>query len=133
AFNNSAIVAGLFVPGADEPAHAVLSLTISADGVDSGLTTTDGHHIYLFNENGIIVGRIDGDGGGVTSGGSAADVAAFAISINQDGKISVAQYLSIHNDNPNDPNDTMTLGTKISAQLAVTDNDGDTVTQSVTI
>jgi T1SS-143 domain-containing protein len=133
AFNNSAIVAGLFVPGADEPAHAVLSLTISADGVDSGLTTTDGHHIYLFNENGIIVGRIDGDGGGVTSGGSAADVAAFAISINQDGKISVAQYLSIHNDNPNDPNDTMTLGTKISAQLAVTDNDGDTVTKSVTI
>nr|WP_292610192.1 DUF5801 repeats-in-toxin domain-containing protein [Nitrobacter sp. 62-13] len=133
AFNSSAIVKSLYVSGADDSAHAVLSLTIDHDGVDSNLTTTDGHHIYLFNENGIIVGRIDGDGGGAAKFGSTADVAAFAISIGQDGKISVAQYLSIHNDNPNDPNDVMTLGSTISAQLTVTDNDGDTVTRSVTI
>ncbi len=110
AANVAPIVAGSYVSGADDSAHAVLSLTISANGADFGLTTTDGHHIYLFNENGIIVGRIDGDGGGVAAGGSAADVAAFAISINQFGQISVAQYLSIHNNDPTNPNDTMTLG-----------------------
>ena len=67
AANLAPIVVGSYVSGADDSAHAVLSLTISANGTDSGLTTTDGHHIYLFNENGIIVGRIDGDGGGVAA------------------------------------------------------------------
>src|SRR3569623_704736 len=133
ASNSASIVKGLYVSGADVSAHATLSLQISANGTDFGMTTTDGHHIYLFNEGGVIVGRIDGDGGGVVAGGSAADVAAFAVSIDQSGHISVAQYLSIHNDNPNDPIDTMTLGSTISAQLTVTDHDGDTVTQSVTI
>ncbi len=41
--------------------------------------------------------------------------------------------MSIHNDDNTNPNDTMILGDTVSAQLAVTDNDGDTVTQSVMI
>ncbi len=133
ATNSRAIVSGTYLSGADDSAHAVLSLQISANGVDSGLTTTDGHQIYLFNESGVIVGRIDGDGGGVVAGGSNADVAAFAVSIDQSGHISVAQYLSIHNDDASDPNDTMTLGQTISAQLAVTDHDGDTAINSIAI
>ena len=101
--------------------------------MNSGLTTTDGHHIYLFSEaGGIIVGRVDGNNDG-TIDSNAADVAAFAISINQLGQVSIAQYLSIHNDDNTNPNDTMILGDTVSAQLAVTDNDGDTVTQSVMI
>src|SRR3569623_556760 len=133
ASNSASIVKGLYVSGADDSAHATLSLQISANGTDSGLTTTDGHHIYLFNEGGVIVGRIDGDGGGVVAGGSAADVAAFEVSNDQSGHVGEARKQTYHNDNPNDPNDTMTLGSTISAQLTVTDHDGDTVTQSVTI
>src|SRR5262249_4192853 len=100
------------------------------NGADSGLTTTDGHHIYLFNEGGIIVGRIDGDGNGASSSDSN-DVAAFAITINQLGLISVAQYLSLHNPDATNPTDPATLTTHLSAQLSVVDNDGDTATQSV--
>jgi hypothetical protein len=138
AFNIAPVVAGLYVPGADEQAHATISLLINGTpaangGVDSGLTTTDGQKIYLFNENGIIVGRIDGDHDGQISTGDANDVAAFAVTINQLGQVSVAQYLSIHNADPTNPNDTETLGQVLSAQLKVTDNDGDTVTQSVVI
>ena len=134
ATNSKAIVSGLYVSGADDTAHATISLIIDHNGVDSGLKTTDGHHIYLFNEDGIIVGRIDGDGHGVAAGGSDADVAAFAISIDQSGHISVAQYLSIQNSDTGDNNDAMTLGSStISAQLSVTDHDGDTVISSVVI
>lgn len=137
AFNILPVVAGTFVSGADEPAHATISLQITGTasangGVDSGLTTTDGHHIYLFNEGGIIVGRIDGNNDGHIDGNTS-DVAAFAISINQLGQISVAQYLSLHNPDATNPNDPVTLTTHLSAQLSVTDNDGDTVAQSVAI
>ena len=49
--------------GSDGPAatnSSVLSLSIPADHTDFGLFTTDGHQIFLFNENGLIVGRYDG-------------------------------------------------------------------------
>lgn len=138
AFNLAPVVASAYLSGADDSAHALLSLTINGvpgqgePGVDSGLTTTEGATIYLVMENGLIIGRIDGNNDGKFDG-SADDVAAFAISINQFGQISVAQYLSIHNNVAGDNNDTMTLGGTISAQLKVTDHDGDTVTQSVVI
>ncbi|WP_454000581.1 DUF5801 repeats-in-toxin domain-containing protein [Afipia felis] len=138
AFNLAPVVASAYLSGADDSAHVVLSLTINGTpgqgepGVDSGLTTTEGATIYLVMENGLIVGRIDGNNDGKFDG-SADDVAAFAISINQFGQISVAQYLSIHNKVAGDDNDTMTLGGTISAHLMVTDHDGDTVAQSVVI
>ena len=132
--------------GADGPFHgsaqeaAVYSLSLGTAGqnglVDSGLTTTDGHHVYLFNEgNGVIVGRIDGDGGGVVAGGSASDVAAFAITIDQTtGVVSVAQYLSLNNPITTDFNDPVFLKTgALSATVTVTDGDGDHVSKSADI
>lgn len=135
AFNLAPVVTGSFVPGADEPAKYSISLQLNGfitanGGVDSGLTTTDGQKIFLINEDGIIVGRIDSDHDGHIN--AASDVAAFAIAINQLGEVSVAQYLSLHNPNAADPNDPVNLGI-LGAQLAVTDNDGDTVTKSVMI
>ncbi|GAB1716406.1 MAG: hypothetical protein NTAFB05_14480 [Nitrobacter sp.] len=138
ATNIAPVVAGTFLPGADEPAHAALSLQINGvpvqgePGVDSGLRTTEGAKIYLVEENGLIVGRIDGNQDGVFDG-NAADVAAFAIALSPLGNISIAQYLSIRHDINPDQNDTKTLGQLVSVELAVTDNDGDTVTRSVTI
>src|SRR6185369_11129640 len=81
--------------GADnEGATTAISLSISAPGVDSGLTTTDGHHIFLFNEGGLIVGRYETDG---VAGITTADKAAFAVAIDPTtGDVSVVQYVSLH-------------------------------------
>src|SRR5437762_13771397 len=44
----------------------------------AGLTTTDGHKIYLEKEGDLIVGRVDSDNDGSVS---TAEIAAFAIAI----------------------------------------------------
>ncbi|HWV02033.1 MAG TPA: DUF5801 repeats-in-toxin domain-containing protein, partial [Devosia sp.] len=66
--------------GADGPAASnalVYALSVT-NGADSGLQTTDGHEIYLYNENGLVVGRYESDGSaGITTG----DKAAFAFQL----------------------------------------------------
>ena len=133
--------------GADAPASSqTLSLGIigGLNGTDSGLDTTEGTSILLYLENGVIVGRVGGESG----------PAAFAIHINQDGEISVAQWLSIKHDDINDHNESndngqnsgddqglnqnpnpvqQTLEGKIQAILTVVDSDGDTARDSVDI
>ena len=111
-----------FIPAVegDEPEDAV--------GVDSGLSTTDGDAIYLFEEDGLVVGRIgDNDSSGTI---------AFAIVINADtGVVSVAQYASITNDVfPDDHDDIMSLDDGVlEAVVTVTDGDLDVDTASVDI
>jgi T1SS-143 domain-containing protein len=133
--------------GAATTGALVYSLALgAADGeshlVDSGLKTTDGHEIYLFNENGVIVGRIDGDNNGVAAFGSAADVAAFAIAIDPaTGQVSVAQYLSLQHPNQAVAGNGYTSYDEIvslaesSVQVTVTatDGDGDTVSNSTDV
>lgn len=131
--------------GADGAATSnaeVFSLTLPADHTDSGLQTTDGHEIYLFNEGGIIVGRYDGPdpGTGVTNTGT--DPAAFAVTIDSTtGEVYVAQYVSLHNpdaatagdgyDSYNEPV-RLNSGTLILS-VSATDGDGDTVTQAADV
>ncbi|MBR0823876.1 DUF5801 repeats-in-toxin domain-containing protein, partial [Bradyrhizobium liaoningense] len=110
----------------------VLSLTINGgDGADSGLTTTDGRAIHLFmDSNGLIVGRYDVNGGTITS----SDPAAFAIAISQDGRVSIAQYVSLKNPTGGTSYDEAATGLKnVLASVTVTDGDGDTATKSVDI
>ncbi|WP_394562043.1 DUF5801 repeats-in-toxin domain-containing protein [Aquipseudomonas alcaligenes] len=115
----------------DEGGTTVISLQINGgDETSSGLETTDGVEIFLFEEGGLIVGRVaDGSGDPDPDG----DV-AFAISIDADtGVLSVAQYLSLHH--PNSPNnydeaiDLVLDGEQgvslIQAVVTVTDGDGD--------
>ena len=132
--------------GADAPpAEETLSLEINGvNGLDSGLDTTEGVSIFLYKEGDLIVGRV----------GGAAGLAAFAIHIDQDGEISVAQYLSIRHDdiNDHDENDddgtnsqddgpvnenpnpsSRTLDGKINAVFTITDSDGDTDSDSVNV
>ena len=125
--------------GADGPAATnsivhTLSIPGGAAGngtVDSGLDTTDGHSIYLFQENGLIVGRVDADNSGSAS---ATDPAAFAIAINPTtGELYVAQYLSL--DHPTEGNGTTPPGSfdeqvvlandAIRVTVTITDHDGD--------
>ncbi|WP_456624464.1 DUF5801 repeats-in-toxin domain-containing protein, partial [Bradyrhizobium sp. P5_C12] len=91
--------------GAAKTGAQLFSLTLTdAQGqsttgpVDAMLTTTEGKEIFLFLENGLIVGRYDGgDPGDDVTGTN--DPAAFAIAINPvSGKVSVVQYVSLHQD-----------------------------------
>ena len=70
-------------PGADGWI-VTYGLIISSQGVDSGVDTTAGESIFLFAENGLIVGRVGGESG----------VAAFAVGIDAvTSQISLVQYL----------------------------------------
>ena len=63
----------------DEGATTAVTLSIvGGNGTDSGLQTTDNRQISLFNESGVIVGRMDTAGGVADPAGTV----AFAISIN---------------------------------------------------
>ena len=123
--------------GADqEGATTLLSLSINGgNGTDSGVTTTDGHKIYLEKEGDLIVGRVDSNNDGVVS---TAEIAAFAIAIDPTtGDVSVAQYVSLHNNTAEigvpDASEINTLAGKVSAVVTVTDGDGDVSTASTDV
>ncbi|WP_448093194.1 DUF5801 repeats-in-toxin domain-containing protein [Pseudomonas lini] len=109
----------------------VLSLAIvGGDGTDSQLDTTDGKNIKLFKEGNLIVGRYDVANDTVTVD----DPAAFAIALQQDGNVAVAQYVSLTHGTPGASYDeSVDLTGLINAVVTVTDGDGDTSTDSVGI
>ena len=100
-------ISAIFDPGTDGPKpdagdpHYAFSL--SADGVFSGLQTTEGFDIDLFLEDygaggKFIVGRVDG--------GDDDGDAAFALFIDPTtGQVTVAHYLSIKHDDWGDPDE----------------------------
>ncbi|MER9953230.1 DUF5801 repeats-in-toxin domain-containing protein, partial [Mesorhizobium sp. M0047] len=89
--------------GADEEGAAskAYSLSVAPNGVDSGLTTTDGTKIFLFKEGDVVVGRI-----GATAATAASGLAAFAVAIDSSGFVSTAQYASLHHDSANNPDNS---------------------------
>ncbi|NTJ09084.1 T1SS-143 repeat domain-containing protein [Rhizobium lusitanum] len=109
--------------GADDASGAMSSLRLHIDNADSGLTTTAGQAITLSQlADGTVVGKIaDGE-------------IAFAIRIDNSGKVSIAQYMALANPNTSKSDgDTVDLTDKLSAVLSATDSDGDTVARSVSI
>lgn len=118
---------------------AVWSLDVGNLGVnaDSGFLSLDGYKILLNVEDGIIVGRIDVDGDGdvVTEAEyqddesaepTPADEIAIAISIDQDGILSIAQYVAIQHPDIDDEDEWVTMDDDaLVAVLTVTDGDGD--------
>ncbi|WFU04858.1 VCBS domain-containing protein (plasmid) [Rhizobium sp. CB3171] len=109
--------------GADDASGTTSSLTLHIDNADSGLQTTAGQAITLSQlANGTVVGKIaDGE-------------IAFAIRLDNSGKVSIAQYMSLANPNTSKSDgDTVDLTGKLSAVLSATDSDGDTVAKSVSI
>jgi hypothetical protein len=133
--------------GADQPGDSA-SFALAIVNADSGLFTTEGQPITLYLENGMIVGRIP------ATGQEALGKAVFAIHIEDDGDISVAQWLSIRHDDVNDhdedddngnssgddgpvnetPNPVQqSLDGKIKVILTVEDEDGDVATDEAMI
>ncbi|HKS19362.1 MAG TPA: DUF5801 repeats-in-toxin domain-containing protein, partial [Bradyrhizobium sp.] len=146
AHSNFAVVTDDSIIGSDSPPypHQFTLSVAGGNGTASGLFVTDGNPIILSESNGLIIGTV--------SGGNFNGKVAFAIAIESDGEVSVAQYLSLRHDDRGDPNETndngnnsndappddpltvqQTLAGKIIATLTVTDSDGDQSSNSVNI
>ena len=108
----------------DEGASTAVTLAI-VGGIDSGLRTTDGHVINLYVEvNGDVTGR----------DGAADGTVIFAVKIDADGKVSVAQYDSLnHGVAPNNYDESLSLNGKLNAVVTVIDGDLDKATSAVAI
>ena len=113
----------------DEGATMTVTLDVTAgNGTSSGLVTTDNLAINLYEEtNGDVTGRV----------GSSSGTVIFAMRIDNDGNVTVAQYDSLgHNTDGSTAaqhDDTLNLTGKINAVVLVTDGDGDTATSSTDI
>jgi hypothetical protein len=130
--------------------HFALTLP-GGNGVDSGLKTTEGDTIYLYQQtiNGfdVIVGRIDADNDLAEDSQPGHfdhfdlhdpdDAVAFAITIDPDtGKVYLAQYLSLRHGSADagDISEPVSLGSgTLTLSVTVTDGDGDAVTQAVDV
>jgi T1SS-143 domain-containing protein len=103
--------------GADGAGVTKVTLTQStgADftGQDSGLKTLDNTAIKLYTENGMVVGK-------------AGSTVVFALSIDNTGTVSMAQYQAIKHGDTTDANDIMNIK-GVFATVTATDHDGDKV------
>ncbi len=120
--------------GADGPAASnplVYDLVLASQGVNSGLQTTEGKIIKLFDEGNVIVGRYDTSNGTVDS----SDPAAFAFHVDATtGKLSVVQYVSLLHPDPANADEGISLAPgSLSVKVTVTDGDLDQASQTADI
>jgi T1SS-143 domain-containing protein len=110
--------------GSDTVGSSV-ELSLNILNADSGLMTTDGQPITLYQESdGSITGRIGGASGTVI----------IAVSLDAAGEVTVAQYQALrHPSSPYNHDETVDLAGKIEAVLTVTDGDDDTAVSRVDI
>jgi T1SS-143 domain-containing protein len=147
AHSNFAVVVNDSTIGSDSPPYPHQYALSIVGGAASGLFVTDGSPINLsVNADGLVIGTV--------VGGAFNGKVAFAIAIESDGEVSVAQYLSLKHDDRGDSNETNDNGTgggndaspndtpnpvqqnlngKILVTLTVTDSDGDQSTDTANI
>ncbi|GKQ49736.1 hypothetical protein BRSPCE3_05900 [Bradyrhizobium sp. Ce-3] len=116
--------------GADGPGSTTYALSVL--NAASGLTLTDGTAITLsLDGSGRIIGTVGADAANPSLTGKV----AFAIAIDPaTGQVYVAEYLSLHQPDTTNPNDSISLvAGKIGATVTVTDADGDHVSASADI
>lgn len=117
--------------GADgKGANLAISVSASSPNADSGLNYKDANgvvqDIVLTTENGVVVGRV--------AGGVDAGKAVFAITIDQNGELEVAQYKPIYHGNTNSNDEGQSLNNSaLVVTVVATDGDGDKATKSVNI
>ncbi|OWP51745.1 DUF5801 repeats-in-toxin domain-containing protein, partial [Pseudomonas nitroreducens] len=123
ALNASADFSGQFTSsfGADGAGSLTYQLSAVTNGMDSGLKTTQGQTILLFNEGGNVVGRIGGDQGAV----------AFKVTVT-DGVVTLDQQMALQHPNASNPDDPVSLlNGRINLVATLTDADGDTTSASL--
>ncbi|NNN27481.1 retention module-containing protein [Pseudomonas nitroreducens] len=99
--------------GADGPGSITYKVS-TVDGTDSGLKTTQGESILLYNVDGTVVGKVQGSG-----------AIAFVVSEDQ-GALMLDQRLALKHPDTNDADDLLRLESgKITLTATITDGDGD--------
>ncbi|WP_341303147.1 retention module-containing protein [Pseudomonas sp. TMP25] len=112
--------------GTDGAGATTYSLNVSAVGVDSGLDdSATGSNILLFNEAGVVVGRL----------GNAAGAVSFTVSVNTSGQVTLDQQRAIiHAPNSGaDQESSLAAANLVQLSATITDKDGDTATASVNL
>ena len=112
-----------------------------ADGAFSGIRTTEGADIFLYNgvgpEAGLILGRVGGDTSAVVGGDTpdAGGVVAFALAVDPStGKVFVAEYLSLeHTNTASADEQVQIISTALQMEVTLTDGDDDTSKTSVDV
>ena len=136
AMSDAAVVSGTSTVGNEGAAVSdseVFSLDVSAAGVDSGLEVLSGAGISLYMLGDLVVGRVNDISGGVPGVADPAGDIAFAISIDQAGKLSTAQYVPLMHV-AGDPDDVVSITDgALLAVVTATDGDGDTDTDPIGI
>ncbi|WGR92987.1 DUF5801 domain-containing protein [Bradyrhizobium sp. ISRA435] len=114
------------VPGGQK--SLTFALSISSQGVDSGLIDSrTGNHVFLFLENGQVVGREGGQSG----------LANFTISVDAAGNITLTDLRSMH-EGTGEVGSDINEGTHLPAGLVtltatVTDNNNNTASANVDV
>ncbi|MFM1908937.1 MAG: hypothetical protein RLZZ591_2614, partial [Pseudomonadota bacterium] len=149
---SGALLAGSAAYGADgSGSTAVNSYRLTASdgsafvGVKTNLEATGGNIIFLYTDapNGLLLGRVGNSDGTANASGAV----AFAMKIDANGQVVLAQYLAIDHGNGSGAEnastgvnesldltafDSATELVFVTANATVTDGDGDTATQDLT-
>jgi T1SS-143 domain-containing protein len=108
--------------GADGAGSTSLTLTTSNgsdfDGVDSGIKNLAGQTIELFSQDGLVLGKVG-------------DIVYFALSINDAGTVSIAQYQPIKHVANSSANDLESI-LNVHVTVTVVDRDGDVKSATTT-
>ncbi|HUE78947.1 MAG TPA: DUF5801 repeats-in-toxin domain-containing protein [Sphingomicrobium sp.] len=111
--------------GADGAGTTSYAVTV-VDGTDSGLVdVATGQSIFLFNDGGVVEGRVGGVGG----------VVAFTVSVNSvTGVVTLDQQRALDHPDATDPDDPVSPNaTSIQLTVTATDGDGDPVDDTINI
>ncbi|MCA1683570.1 MAG: DUF5801 domain-containing protein, partial [Actinobacteria bacterium] len=111
--------------GADGPGTTVYSVSV-VNGTDSGLNdVATGQDILLFNNAGVVEGRVGGASGAV----------AFTVSVNSTtGVVTLDQVRALQHPDATNPDDPVSpTATSIQLTVTATDGDGDPASQTVNI
>ncbi|MBR1126648.1 DUF5801 repeats-in-toxin domain-containing protein, partial [Bradyrhizobium iriomotense] len=120
----------LNVPGGQQ--SLTFALSISAPGVDTGLIDSQtGNHVFLFLENGVVVGREGKDAAAAASGPQ-----DFTLSVDASGKLTLTDLRSVHEGSGEDGD--VSEGTHVPAGLVsltvtVTDNSSQSASASIDV
>ncbi len=111
--------------GADAPGSMNFAVSV-VNGTDSGLVdVATGQSIFLFNNNGVVEGRVGGQNGAV----------AFTVSVNSNtGVVTLDQIRALEHPNAADPDDPVSpdaTSIQLTASLIDADGDADSLTVDI--
>ncbi|MBR1179792.1 hypothetical protein JQ617_37900, partial [Bradyrhizobium sp. KB893862 SZCCT0404] len=131
----STVISGILpvtlnVPGGQQ--SLTFALSISASGVDTGLIDSQtGNHVFLFLENGVVVGREGKDAATAASGPQ-----DFTLSVDSSGKLTLTDLRSVHQGSGEDGDISEGIHVPaglISLTATVTDNSNQSTSASVDV